>query len=625
MKPRDYQLKAQSRCFEEWLEKRSTLIVKPTGCGKTITFANIIHQMVKQTGKKVIIVADREELIFQARDKIKEVTGLLVDIEMGDYKASMEAELFSAKADVIVATRQTLSVGGDGGGRMSKFNPDEFCLLVIDEADGAVAATYKKIIEYFQQNSELKLLGVTATPDRADEEALGQVFESVAFNYLLSDPMHIEPNAIDDGWLVPVEQYMVSVENMDLSNIQTVCGDLSGPDLEIVLENEKLIQETVEAIFEIMHGLEPKALFNLPIAEWESKVEGIKPKRAIAFTRFVKHAEILSNILNRISPGFSNCISERTRREDRPTIINDFKCGKVSILCNADILTRGYDDDGVEMVFMCAPTKSRSKYAQRAGRATRPHRSIARRLGEMPSAAIRRSMIARSPKPCCTLIDFVGDSGRHKLCSSAELLAGNVSEQAIEAAVNYAKKIGRPIRMSEQLEEQEKNQQELIVKRAAEEARKSRLVAKSSYVKQKVDPFDVLQIKPTKPHGWDKGKVLSPGQRRVMTEHMGLNPDEFDFSTAKQIIDGQFAIWKAAKDGGYHACSYKMIKRLKQYGVDAIKMPIEVGHAYMDAIAKTNWRGVPDGFVPPNGQKKFSAPKRMTVAANGSEGDDIPF
>jgi superfamily II DNA or RNA helicase len=131
-----------------------------------------------------MVLAHREELIFQAKDKIHTVTGLEVQVEMGAYRS--QHGLFGA-APVIVSTVQTHTAGNDGGGRMTKFEPEDFGLLIIDEAHHATAGSYKRCIEWYKRNPELKILGVTATPDRSDEQALGQIFDTVAYDYEVMD------------------------------------------------------------------------------------------------------------------------------------------------------------------------------------------------------------------------------------------------------------------------------------------------------------------------------------------------------------------------------------------------------------------------------------------------------
>src|SRR6516162_7710293 len=255
MNLRPYQAAASDAIFKEWQEHDSTLVVMPTGGGKTILFADVIRRVFP---RRALVLAHREELIFQARDKIQRVTGLRSDVEMGEYAA--EESLFDA-ARVVVSTIQTQCSGGDGGGRMSKFDPQRFGVLIIDEAHHATSPSYRRVIDYYRTNPALKLLGVTATPDRADQEALGQVFKTVAFAYEVLDAIH-------DGWLVPIEQMMVHVEGLDYSSIRTTAGDLNGADLADVLEAEKNLHQMASASLDIIGN-----------------------RRALVFTASVKAAE----------------------------------------------------------------------------------------------------------------------------------------------------------------------------------------------------------------------------------------------------------------------------------------------------------------------------------------------
>ena len=165
---RSYQSDAQAAIFKEWEEHSSTLLVLPTGTGKTVVFAFVISQI--QPGR-TLVIAHREELIFQARQKIEHITGLGCEIEMADQSA--ETDLFK-RCQVVVSTIQTQTSGNADWCRMHRFKPTDFSLLIIDEAHHACADSYKKLIDYYRQNPRLKVLGVTATPDRADEAALGQ-------------------------------------------------------------------------------------------------------------------------------------------------------------------------------------------------------------------------------------------------------------------------------------------------------------------------------------------------------------------------------------------------------------------------------------------------------------------
>ena len=590
MKLRPYQTQIVDSIFSAWESCRSTLVVAPTGTGKTVIFASAIQRL--QPGR-VMVLAHRQELIWQARDKIQRVTGLTVDVEMGEYKARTDKDLFHPKANVIVSTIQTHTAGGDGAGRMGKFNPMDFVLLIVDEAHHATSPSYRKVIDYYLTNPNLVVLGVTATPDRSDEEALGQVFETVAFDYEILD-------AIKDGWLVPIEQQMVSVESLDFSSLRTTAGDLNQSDLESVMVSEKNLHKIASSTIDILGD-----------------------RRGLGFASSVAHAGMLSEIFNRHRAGMSNMVCAGTKPEDRKKIISDFAQGKVQFLWNCGVFTEGFDDSGVQVISMARPTKSRALYAQMAGRGTRPLESIAHKLNDVPNSILRRGMIARSNKPSCLIIDHVGNSGKHKLMTTADILSGNVSEEVVQAAVELARKSGQPMRMDKTIQEEEERQKEMKAKRLAAEARKANLVFKAKYSLQSIDPFNLLHIKPiTSERGWEKGKALSEAQRRIMREKMGLNPDDYKYAQAKQLLDAQFKIWKEAKEKGFFPCTMPMIKLLAKHGVDGVGVPIEQGKAWLDAISKNGWKK--PAILPTLKKTSPIPPPRSNVSGPLVDGD-VPF
>lgn len=565
MKQRDYQMRSINSVFEARRNGvRSVLGVAATGTGKTIIFSGVIRKMFPL---RTMVIAHRQELIWQAHDKIQKVTGLQVDVEMGEHKASMDASLFKPRAAAVVSTVQTHVAGGDGGGRIGKFDPMDFGLLIIDEAHHATSPSYRRIIDYYKTNPNLFVFGVTATPDRSDEMALGQVFDEVAFTYEVID-------AIKDGWLVPIEQQMVSVEALDFSRVRTTAGDLNGADLAALMESEKNLHGVASATIDI-----------------------IGSRRGIGFAASVNHARTLSEIFNRHRMGMSAWVSGKTDKDERKQIVKDFAQGKIQWLWNCGVFTEGFDDAGVEVISMARPTESRSLYSQMAGRATRPHDSIATRLNSCPAAVVRRLMIERSVKPSCLIIDFVGNSGRHKLVTTADILGGNVSDAAQESAFNFAVKSARPVRMDKLVEDEEERLEKMKAKRLEEEARKARLVAKVDYRKQSVDPFDILDIKPNKPRGWDNDKQLSDNQRKTL-KRAGFDPDTMEYARAKQLCGIIIERWKNNK------CTIGQAKVLKKYGFSP-DLSFDAARATIDAIKSAGWQR-PEGFVPPGDNAESS-------------------
>jgi superfamily II DNA or RNA helicase len=548
MKLRKFQNDASDSVFAEFEKANSTLVVLPTGCGKTVVFADVSRRMYEKTGRRVMVIAHREELIFQARDKIMTFAGLEAQVEMGEYR--VDKGLFGYPP-VIVSTVQTHTAGGDGCGRMAKFDPMDFGLLIIDEAHHATADSYKRVIEWYMRNPNMKLLGVTATPDRTDEEALGQVFGSVACNY---EVLH----AIHDGWLVPVKQEMAACGHLDLSSVRTTAGDLNAGDLEAILNDEKTLHE-----------------FATPI------IENCVGKRALVFAATVSQAERLCEILNRHRSGCASFVCGKTEKEERKRLLSEFKVGKTQYVVNVGVLTEGFDDDGVEVVVMARPTKSRALYAQMAGRGTRPHSSIAHALGDMDSAAERVTAIKASPKPGCLIIDFVGNCGRHKLVTTADILGGNYSEEEVAKAKQRAKSSSVPVDMSEALEQARLDIEEA---KRREAAKRAAIVCRSQYSMTSVDPFDVFQIHKTPERGWDKHKSLSEAQLEKLKQQ-GISTDGLSYSECKQLLDEVFRRFRN------NECSFKQVKTLKKFGYSG---PIkrDQAKALIDRIAANGWRAV---------------------------------
>lgn len=544
---RPYQDDQVESAFREWEDKQSTLIVSPTGTGKTETFCAIINRFQPL---RALVLAHRSELISQASKRLWTNFRINADIEMADQWANEDSW---GRAPVVVSSVQTQYAGRNGNARMHRFDPKDFGLLVVDEAHHYIAPAFKKVLDYYKQNPKLKVLGVTATPDRADEQALGQIFESVASVYEILDAIH-------DGWLVPVEQQMVSIHGLDFSTVRTTAGDLNGADLAAVMEAEQNL-----------HGIASSSL----------KVIG--DKKTLVFTVSVKQAERLAEIYNRHKPDMADWVYADTPKDQRAKILRKFSDGQTQVLCNVGILTEGYDEPGVECIVQGRPTKSRSLYAQICGRSLRPLPGI---VDGLNSADERKFAITNSLKPSALILDFVGNSGKHKLITTADILGGKLSDEAIERATKKAKESDGPIRMAEELDHAEKAVQDDIEKRKrAEAARRLHIKGQADFKLRSVDPFDILGVTPGRVRGWDVGKQVSEKQRAVLLR-AGINPDKLSYGQQKQLLIALFARMNKKM------CSVKQAQCLRKFGYDTTSMSFEQASEQITALKNNNWRRV---------------------------------
>ena len=526
---RYYQVKALRAIQREWESVNSTLLVLPTGTGKTVVFAHVIKSLFP---RRVLVIAHRKELITQAADKIRTVTGFRVDVEMADDRAQLDC-MFGGP-QVVVSSVQTQCAGADGKGRMTRFDPTMFGALVIDEGHHSTGSSYLRMVDYYRAgNLNLKLLGVTATPDRADEEALGQVYDTVAFDYEILD-------AIQDGWLVPVQQQIVEVAGLDFSHMRTTAGDLNGADLARVMEEERNLHEMATPTIEIVGN-----------------------RRGIVFTASVAQAERMCDILNRHREGSAAWVCGKTPKEEREKLLAAFSGGRIQYVCNCGVLTEGFDDAGVECIVMGRPTKSRSLYAQMCGRATRPLPGVVDNAPDDPTA--RQAAIASSGKKSMLIIDFVGNAGRHKLMTSADILGGKVSEEAQERAVSDARKTGTPVDMAATLAEVE---EEIKAEKLAAEARRLKLKARAQWQSRNVDPFDVFQIEHPRESRYERH--LSEKQRGLL-EKQGIDPDSVSAQAGQQLLNEIFRRWKTG------LCSYKQARCLRRHGYTGTETREEAG------------------------------------------------
>lgn len=568
---RQYQTDCENAIVKEWESgNRATAAVLPTGTGKTVVFSHVIKRRLP---RRALIIAHREELIWQARTKVEKFAGVDCGIEMGELYVN--ASLFGDQP-VIASTVQTLNSPWGDRHRMGRFKPTDFDTLICDECHHATSKSYRRVFDYFKQNPDLKILGMTATPDRADEEALGQVFDTVAFDYEIVD-------AINDGWLVPVYQRYVALGSLDLSEVHTTVGDLNGAELAKVMEQERNIHGMVQPALEIMYSLPERSLSQVPTAGWKDFLSASdkRAKRSMMFTVSVNQAEMLCDLFNRVVPGRAAWVCGETNKDHRKEINAKFETGGFDILCNCAVYTEGYDNPGIEVIFMGRPTKSRSLYAQMGGRGTRPLDGVVDGW-EFPSQ--RRAAIAASAKPAMLLVDFVGNSGKHKLMTGADILGGKISEDIVGRVIAKAKSSAVPIQITDELKaEQERVAKEIEARKAKEAARKAHLVAKVNFTSKVVNPFDAFDIMPVKQRGWDTGKILSEAQSTMLLRQ-GINPDKISYTEGRQLIGEFVRRWKN------DLCSLKQATLLRRYGYNTHDVTRDQAKKLLDQLKGRRWK-----------------------------------
>lgn len=322
MELRPYQQEAKEAVKREWASgNRKTLLVLPTGCGKTIVFSKLIEDQVR-AGERGLILAHRGELLEQAADKLVTSTGLRCAVEKA------EETCLNSWYRVVVGSVQSLQRDK----RLEQFPHDYFDHIVVDEAHHCLSDGYQKVLSHF---NTAKILGVTATPDRGDMRNLGAFFDSLAYEYTL-------PRAIKEGYLSPIKALTVPLQ-LDLSTVSMQNGDFKAADVGTALD---------PYLYQIA----------------DEMLKYAADRKTVVFLPLVKTSQKFCEILNQ--KGF-RAAEVNGESKDRSEILQDFNSGKYNVICNSMLLTEGWDCPSVDCVIVLRPTKVRSLYSQMVGRGTR--------------------------------------------------------------------------------------------------------------------------------------------------------------------------------------------------------------------------------------------------------------
>ena len=439
----------------------------------------------------VLFMAHRDELIEQARATFGDA---------GKVKGP-ETDI----RPITVGSVQTL---------INRPRYEGFKTLVIDEAHHAVSESYQKVLA---QYPDAKVLGLTATPDR---KGLGNVFEGIAYEYGLRD-------AVKDGYLSQIVARTIPID-IDLTKVKTRVGDFE--------------------VTGLVEALEPY----LPeIAK--SMVEHAMDRKTVVFLPLVRMAQEFAEMLR--GYGFDACEVDGQSQDRKETLEWFSRAGKGSVICNAMLLTEGYDCPDVDCVVVLRPTKVRSLYAQMVGRGTR----------------------LAPNKANCLILDFLWLSTRHDLCRPASLITGNdedaekVSEKAVEEELELFDALT-------DVEEQRRNALADAIRANAK--RKARLVDPLTFFVD-VNEVALTDYEPEWP--WEK-EPASEKQIKLI-EQAGVNTDGMCKGQASKIIDVIFR----RRDAGL--ATPKQMRMLERKGFQNVGLwTFDQASQMMSVLAQNRWR-----------------------------------
>ncbi|NLV84127.1 MAG: DEAD/DEAH box helicase family protein [Spirochaetales bacterium] len=319
---RPYQGEARDAVLSEWDQgHQRTLLVLPTGTGKTVVFSSVIQHEI-QDGSRALVLAHRGELLTQAADKLRDACG--IDSALEKAESSSLGSLFP----VTVGSVQSLAQPK----RLARFPADYFKTIVVDEAHHALSDTYQRVLEHF---ADANVLGVTATPDRGDKQTLGQYFDSQAYEYSMS-------RAIREKYLVPIKAQMIPLE-LDIGSVGMSNGDYAVGEIGTALE-PYLEQIAVE----MRHYCQSR--------------------KTVVFLPLIATSQKFCRMLNDV--GLRAC-EVNGNSDDREQVLADFEAGRYDVLCNSMLLTEGWDCPAVDCIVILRPTRVRSLYQQMVGRGMR--------------------------------------------------------------------------------------------------------------------------------------------------------------------------------------------------------------------------------------------------------------
>lgn len=536
MQLRPYQKQANQAIKRQWEQRvKATLLVMATGTGKTISFSSIIRDAVSEGGR-CLVLAHRGELLEQAADKLAQATGLGCGIEKAESTAH------DTWFNVVVGSVQTMM-------NESRRERHDFTHIIVDEAHHAISPSYRAVLDHFP---EAKILGVTATADRGDKRNLGEVFETVAYEYSL-------PRAIKEGYLSPISAATIPLK-LDLNGVKQSAGDFAASGVASALD--PYLHQIADHI--VKECAARKTLVFLPLIATSQKF------RAILEEKGIEAREVNGN------------------SRDRTSTLHWFdKAGPGAVLCNAMLLTEGWDQPDVDCIVCLRPTKIRSLYCQMVGRGTR----------------------INPGKENLLLLDFLWHSERHELCRPAHLVCENEDISKRVAEILAEESQAREIDLMEEVAGAEgaatEEREESLRKLLEQQKRRKRALVDPLQYEMSIDETQNNYL----PEEGDLRAMGPPTQKQLNTlEKAGICPDDVTCQGhASKLLD------LIKKRRAENLTTPKQIRFLERKGFEQVgQWSFDGARKLIDRIAGNMWR-VPHDIDPKTYRPKPESAAQTTM------------
>lgn len=508
-KPRDYQAYSKKRVYEEWKAgNESTLLVLPTGTGKTLVTADIIQDYGKTFGARAdgkpprtLYLAHRDYLLTQAQNEMASF-GVEAAIEKAEQKA--RDSLFGDPLTV-VASVQSMQENGLTS-NLSTWARDWADLLIVDEGHHFPGASYQQIASYFRWRN---LLLVTATDERLDGINLGSYVKSKAWEYPLLD-------AVKAGWLCPIQVKWIKT-HANLDGIKTTkLGEYNSADIAAIIKPD--LEPICRAIADVIE--DRKTLIYCPDVECSKIV-------ARAMTKLGKQTASLDGT-----------------SKNRESVIEAYKSDAFQCMSNCQLFDEGFNVPSVSCIVMLSPTDSIGRYKQRLGRGTRK-----KKKGDKYQNLL--------------LVDFTWSSKKHSLVKPAHIFVCEeigVTKEWAETANGiitgpYCNDLEDAMtRAQEYIEEKEKREIAALVE-----------PGKVAYKSYTFDPLDVKagEIVETVEKEVKVDKPATEAQLEILRKNGYSEMELKGLTTASAGVQIKIIRWRAKK--GY--CTRKQRNELIRLGV----------------------------------------------------------